>query len=704
MLGREREVGELIALLRRQDVRLVTLTGTGGIGKTRLGQQVAAELAETFPDGVWLVRLAHLTDPILVLPTIAQTLGLQDLGGHPLEWQLREYLRERKLLLLLDNFEQLTVATREVGALLAECPKLNLLVTSRMPLHLRGEKEYPVAPLAVPPDTLSSPAPRSSRQQLTAAGTVERLTRYTAVALFVQRALEVRPDFEMTDANSPAVAEICARLDGLPLAIELAAARIKLLPPQQLLQRLERRLPLLTGGAQDLLERQQTMRSALSWSEDLLAPAERVLFRRLAVFVGGCSLEAAEAVCAAPEGAEPLEVDVFNGLSRLVDQSLVQQREVDGEARFTLLQVVREYALERLDECEEGEVLHQVHAGYYMVLAERAEAELNGPEQGSWFALLGREHDNLRAVLGWSRDRGKVEIGLRLGSALGRFWRERGHFAEGRAWLESMLATWTAQVEAGNALLTLLARAYENAGWMATLQGDSRPAKSHHERALALARQAGEARTEASALNSLGGLVLHEGDLESAATYYAQSLEVAQQAADQWSTVRAQGNLGLVPYFRGDLPAAQAQVEESIVAIRVLGDRISLSVNLANAGSIARKRGEFCRAWALLREALAVQWEMNTRRFMAETLLMLAATAAASGAAEQAARLFGATTDLQERLGYPARALWRIDAEEALAPARATFGEERWGAAYETGKALSLEEVVKEVLDDEPTC
>jgi predicted ATPase/class 3 adenylate cyclase len=704
LLGRAREVEELTAMLRRDDVRLVTLTGTGGTGKTRLGQQVAAELAEAFPDGIWVVRFARLVDPALVLPTIAQTLGLQDLGSRPLEETLRTYLREKHLLLLLDNFEQLTPAVPQIATLLEESPRLKVLVTSRVPLHLRGEKEYPVAPLALPPAAMSStPAPQPtspSTTPLSWRGEIGRLTQYAAVALFIQRALDARPNFQVTNANASAVAEICARLDGLPLAIELAAARIKLLPPQQLLQRLERRLPLLTGGAQDLLERQQTMRATLAWSEDLLTPSERVLFRRLAVFVGGCTLEAAEAVCAAPKGTEPLRIDVLDGLGRLVDQSLVQQREEGSEAHFGQLQVVREYALERLDGSEEGEALRQAHAGYFLALAERAEAELNGPEQGSWFARLERERDNLRSVLGWARERGEAEMGLRLGSALGRFWRERGHFAEGRTWLEGLLASCTSEAEAGNALLVLRARAYENAGWMANLQGDSLTAKAHHEQALALARQAGEVRTEASALNSLGGLVLHEGDLDGAAAYYAQSLEVARQAGDQWSASRAQGNLGLVPYFRGDLPAAQAQVDESIVAVRALGDRIGLSVHLANAGSIARKRGDFGRAWALQREALAVQWEMDTRRFIAETLLMLAATAAASGMGEQAARLYGATAALQQRLGYPARALWRVDTEEAVAPARATLGEERWAAAFAAGRALSLEEAITEALGE----
>ncbi|HEV2238206.1 MAG TPA: helix-turn-helix domain-containing protein, partial [Ktedonobacterales bacterium] len=339
LLGRAEAVRTVLALVRRADVRLVTLTGPGGVGKTRLAIQVAAELLDDFADGVWFVRLSRLTDPSLVLPTVAETLGLTEAGDRSLAEALRGHLRERRLLLVLDNCEHVAEAMPAVASLLELCPALKVLATSRAALRLRGEHDYPVPPLGVPPAVAgpgSVPAP-------------ERLLEYPAMALFVERARATRPDFALTTANALAVAAICARLDGLPLAIELAAARIKLLPPPALLAQLEHGLGVLTGGPRDLVERQQAIHSTIAWSEHLLSAAERVPFRRLAVFAGGCTLEAAQAVCVVPEGAAPLQLDLLEGLSALVEQSLVQQREEGGEARFGMLHTIREYALERLD-------------------------------------------------------------------------------------------------------------------------------------------------------------------------------------------------------------------------------------------------------------------------------------------------------------------------------------------------------------------
>ncbi|HEV2459684.1 MAG TPA: helix-turn-helix domain-containing protein, partial [Ktedonobacterales bacterium] len=438
LLGREDEMVAVTALLRQDAVRLVTLTGPGGVGKTRLGLQVAAELVDEYADGVWFVRLSRLVDPALVLPTIAHILGLQEAGRQPVEAVLREWLRTRAVLLLLDNFEQVVAAAPEVAELLAASPGLKVLVTSRMGLHLRGEQEVPVPPLGLPSAAGSPRLPA-----------VERLNQYPAVALFLARAREARPEFQVTSATAPAVLGICARLDGLPLAIELAAARLKVLPPPALLRRLEQALPLLEGGARDLEARQQTMRATLAWSEDLLEPAEQRLFGRLAVFVGGFTLEAAEAVCAAPAGAEPLGVDVLAGLGALVEQSLVQpqtgdegegEEEEGGEARFRLLYVVREYALERLEASGEADALRQAHALYFLMVAEQAEPQLHGPEQRTWLARLERELDNERAALGWLGERAEVERGLRLAAALTWYWGERSHFLEGLGWLKGLLA------------------------------------------------------------------------------------------------------------------------------------------------------------------------------------------------------------------------------------------------------------------------
>jgi len=361
LLGREREVAELGAQLRRDDVRLLTLTGTGGVVKTRLAIEAATQLAAAFADGAWFVPLSRISDPALVLPAIAHTLELKESGATPLAEVLHRHLRDKELLLVLDNFEHLLAAARSIGALLASCPGVKVLVTSRVALRLQGEREYALRPLALP-DPQRLPPP-------------EQLAQHAAVALFLERARAAKADFHVTPATAPAIVAICARLDGLPLAIELAAARVKLLSPSALLQRLERSLPMLTGGPRDLDKRQQTMRNTLAWSYDLLSPEEQVLFWRLAVFAGGCTLKAAEAVCGAPDGVEPLRIDVFDGLAALVDQGLVQRREEDegpegdGAPRFGMLYVIHEYALEQLDGSGEAEALARAHGHFFLNLA-----------------------------------------------------------------------------------------------------------------------------------------------------------------------------------------------------------------------------------------------------------------------------------------------------------------------------------------------
>ena len=467
------------------------------MGKTRLALQVAAGLATQFADGVAFVALAPIRDPALVLSAIAQQLGLRDAGAQPLRQTVTAALTDRQSLLVLDNFEQVTAAAPLVADLLASCPDLTMLVTSRAVLRLRGEQEYAVPPLALPAAGAGLPTP-------------DELGQYAAVALFVQRARAVQPTFALTSRLAPVVVAICRRLDGLPLAIELAAARIKLFAPADLLRRLEHSLRLLRGGAQDLPERQRTLRGAIAWSEDLLAEAEQWLFRRLAVFVGGWRLEAAEAVCAAPEGAEPLGTDVLDGLSTLLDQSLVWQREeTDGAARLRMLHVIREYALEHLEQSGEAEALWRAHVTYYLTLAEEVEPWLvGGPRLPEGLARLEREHDNLRAALAWARRQREVALGLRLAGALARFWVLRGHLSEGREWLEGLLALEAADQAtrgAGRTTSTdeavpvpgrvpgrVWAKALFGAGELATYQQDFSRAVPLLEQSLTLAREAGE--------------------------------------------------------------------------------------------------------------------------------------------------------------------------------------------------------------------
>jgi predicted ATPase/DNA-binding SARP family transcriptional activator len=425
LLGRAAELAQIVSLLAQPACRLLTLVGPGGVGKTRLALEVAAKQLSNFDDGAYFVELAPIRDPALVATTIAQVLELREADDQPVASVLKAWLRERELLLLLDNFEQILDAAPLVGELLASCPRLKLLVTSRAPLRIRGEQELPVAPLALP-DLAHLPDPQA-------------LSRYAAVELFIQRAVSVQPDFRVTSENAPALAAICSRLEGLPLAIELAAARIKLLSPQGILDRLGSRLALLTWGPRDLPARQQTMRHTIAWSYDLLSAEERRLFRRLAIFAGGCTLEAAETVCNVSGDSAPA---VLDGMAALVEQSLLRQDErAEGQPYFTMLETIREYGLEQLVTSGELADVQRRYTSYYVAMAETAEPELRGPHQVAWLDRLEREHDNLRAALARClATAGQAELGLRLAARLGWFWYLHGHLSEGRRWLQQALA------------------------------------------------------------------------------------------------------------------------------------------------------------------------------------------------------------------------------------------------------------------------
>jgi predicted ATPase/class 3 adenylate cyclase len=702
ILGREREVAAICMLLRRDDLRLVTLTGPGGIGKTRLSLQVAAEVLDAFPDGVWNVRLSRLSDPTLVVPTIATTLYIKDSGVAPLAEVLRTYLRDKHLLLVLDNFEQVVAAAAQIGELLAACPGVKFLVTSRVPLHVRGEHEYVLHPLALP-DMARLPSP-------------ERLSQYAAVALFMERAQAAHTDFAVTPATAPAVAAICARLDGLPLAIELAAARVKLLPPPALVKRLERSLPLLVGGARDLDERQQTMRATLDWSYNLLAPEEQRLFRRLAVFAGGCTLEAVEAVGGAPEGAAPLKIDVLHGLGTLVDQSLIQQREEEGEPRFGMLHVIREFATEQLEASDEADALRWAHMSHYLALAEAADYHLiEAPAQEThWLDRLDRDHDNLRAVLAWAHEQANGDVGVRLAAALVPFWIRRGHVREGRVWVEGMLALRTdpgvargsirsgypssagrAQTAPGEGIR---ARALVGAALLAFMQRDYAASEPLLEQGLARARAVGDLTVAALALDRLGLIASYRGELQLGAAYLEESLALHRQAGSWFGVTRALNNLGAEAYHQGDLDRAAAYYAEALTLGRERGDRARVALELANLGDVARHRGEMSHAEALVCEALALDWERRDSFRCAEDLESLAGVAAAAGQGVRGASLLGVAAALRETLGVPQTALERADIEQAVGPARAEMGEEAWQAAYAAGQALAPEQAIAEAL------
>jgi predicted ATPase/class 3 adenylate cyclase/DNA-binding NarL/FixJ family response regulator len=722
LVGREREIATLVARLRDPDVRLLTLTGPGGTGKTRLALHVAAEALDDFEDGCFFVDLAPLADANLVLATVASALGVREGGGRPLLDALRAHLADRHLLLLLDNFEHVIAVAPVLADLLAGCAGLKVLVTSREVLRLYGEHDVAVAPLALP-ELRSQPTP-------------EELGRNEAVRLFAERARAANPGFALTEQNAAAVAEICRRLDGLPLAIELAAARVRLLPPQTLVARLDafgsragQRLPLLTGGPRDLPARQQTLRAAIVWSHDLLDSAEQALLRRLAVFLGGCTLGAAEAIADQPDALARLGALEEKSLLRVVEQP-------SGEPRVAMLETIREYGLERLAELGEVEAVRRLHAAYYLAVAEAAGPGLNGAGQPAALAALEREHDNLRAALRGSLDGGERETAVRLGGALARFWLLRGHWDEGRRWLEEMLAGESAVAAPA------WAKALHGAALLAHYQGDLRRAATLSGESLAIFRQLGDKAGAAAAIHTLAQVARNGGDYHASAAMFEENIALAREAGDAHALAAAIGYLGMVRHLQADPASARERMEEALAIWTGLGDSWSVATACQSLGWIASSTGDTGRARGLLDRALAlfeglgdrrgvakVRWgfadaalregdlasarrgfddcltdlrEVGDRWLTAWTLERLAAIAAAEGRYRRAAALLASAQSSRDALSAPTPPVTRPEREGALAAVRRGLDPADFAAESSRGRAMAPEEAAAYEPADEP--
>jgi non-specific serine/threonine protein kinase len=658
-VGREREVEAIRTSLA--EARLVTLAGPGGVGKTRLALHVARRMLDELDDGAFFVDLAPILDPDLVAPAIAGVLGVREAEGRSLEQALVAHLAGRRMLLVLDNFEQVASAGTLVARLVAAAPGSKLLVTSREPLRVRAERVVTIPPLALP--------------EAGRAATAEELMESPAVRLFVERAAAAAPGFALGDESAAAVAGICRRLDGLPLAIELAAARVRVLTPNEMLTRFERRLKLLTGGPRDAPERQRTMRDAIAWSYDLLAEGERRLLERLAVFVGGCTLAAAEAVCD-PDGA----LDVLYGVESLVDKSLLVRRAGRGEARFAMLQVVREFALERLAEGGNADDAARRHAAYFVELTEPLYDDFSLGKADA-VARLDDEIENLRAALRWSLER-DPEMCLRLASFAKCYWYARGPYAEGLAWVRAALDA--ASPEPRRAL----ARALNGAGMLASVLGDLDATRAYYERFLEVSREAGERHLELRALNNLGALAADRGDLGEAEVYFDETVRQATDLGDALTRCYALINLGVVEMQRGDRAKARELYEQGLASARELGAAYATTICLQNIGEIAYAAGDLDESRGLYAESLDVSVAAGLSRATIVAVDALAAIATEDGAVERAARLAGAAEALRASVGFELDPDLCAFRDAYVARLRDLLGEGAYAEAEAAGRAL----------------
>lgn len=754
-IGREKEIAETKTLL--SNTRLLTLTGSGGCGKTRLSLQVAADVLEQYPNGAWLVEFAPLTDPSLVPKTLGEVLGVREAPGEPVTRTLANVLKEKNMLLVLDNCEHvLEAAARLADALLKSCPKVRLLVSSREALGIAGESAYRVPSLSLP--------------QPTKTYTPESLSQYEAVRLFIERAASAKADFAVSNQNAPALAQVCHRLDGIPLAIELAAARIRSLAVEQIAERLGDRFRLLTGGSRTALPRQQTLRAMIDWSYDLLEENQKALLTRLSIFLGGFTLEAAENVCSGG-GVEKWEV--LDLLTALVDKSLVVAEEQGKAVRYRLLETVRQYAGERLLERGEAEGRRVRHRDYFLALAEEASTQLRSWEQVQWLEQLETEHDNLRAALDFCQTHcDGTQAGLQLGATLWEFWWKRGHWNEGRERLTALLASpecrqrTRARADALDGAACLanaqrertdvrslfeeslairqeigdkqgIATSFHALGSfameqndrsgsrsllekslalrrelghkhgiahslskLALVQDDNAVARSLQEESLTMRRQLGDKAGIAASLLNLGNGAFSQGDETAARTYYEQCAPLWRELRDKEGLAYTLLPLGDLARNRGDYSTFRSLYEQCLEVWRELGNKHGIAWVLLNLGNVARIQGDYASVWGHYEESLSIFREIGDRGGIAYSLEAFAGLGAEQEHLERAARLWGAATALREEIGAPLAPHWRDEYDRIEAAARQALDEEVFSTAWAQGREMTLNQAIEYALED----
>ncbi len=702
IVGREKEIAEVENLILHN--RLVTLTGVGGTGKTRLSQEVACRMLSEFADGVFFIALADVRNAELVVSEIAQNLAVKESSGKTLVDALKDFLGEKELLLVADNFEQILPAAGILAELLAAAPDLKILATSRALLHLKAEREFNVPPLTLPLCSELHTMGNGSKFAF------ESFSENESIKLFTERARSAKTNFSLTEGNAATVAEICHKLDGLPLAIELAAARIKILSPSQILERLANRLKLLTGGAKNLPERQQTMRGAIEWSYDLLDKSERVLFGRLAVFAGDFTIEAVESVGnfpmfvlkSLPDGDERqttedgrLTIDVLNGITTLVENNLVVQTETaNGESRFRLLEIIREYALETLEANGEGDLIKQRHAAFYLAFAKEAESKLYGEQTTKWLNRLEEEHDNLRAVISWSVIN-NVDIAINLVGAVRRFWILHNHLTEGRQWLEMALE------RSDNASGEVRFKLKHGIAQAALYRGDDETARKIFEENLAMGKTANDLRQVALSYRGLGGVSKAQGKIPEARKYIEEGLKISREAEDKFGIAVSLNNLGDLARMENDFAAACPLLEEALLLSRQLKNKEGICGSLNNLGAAAYGEGDYQAVRSYYAEAVLIALELGDKISVSYSLDGFAALASKGENFVVAARLAGAAEHLRESLGFETEPAERRFRAAYLDELRAAFDEEKFSAAYRQGSEMNVEKAVSLALGEE---